>query len=128
MYFDKETREEMAILSKEVFGSAGRWRKLLENGQNELVTKTVTEEVPGENGAEPTFKDVKMPVLEANNAKLFKMKYYTFETLKEYMLELKVKRDEILAMIKKQQEEQKAKKEAELKAEQFKSSLAGSAL
>lgn len=125
---DRQTREEMNALSKEVFGASSRWQKLLTKGYPKLLTEEVEETVPAEKeGEEPKVIKVQKPVLRADGAKQSVQAYHTVESVKEMMLALKVKRDEFLAMIAQQQKEQEeAKKKAELQ-EKVQSELAGAA-
>lgn len=127
MDIPRSTREELGTLSKEIFGSTSRWQKILDKGTLELVTETVTEEVPGENGAEPTKKETQVPVL-MNGTKQFTVKRYTLDTLKGYLLELKAKREAFLAMIKKQEEEKKAQEEKAKFEKKIQETFGGSAL
>ena len=95
----RKEREELNALCKEVFGVSSKWQKL-HKGVPELVTKTITETVPGEKGAPDTTKEVIVPVLEANGAKRYKVKFYSFEELKKMVLDAKKQRDDYMAKIK----------------------------
>ncbi len=128
MYLPKEEREELSALSKEVFGTRNQWQKMITKGFSELVTKKTNEVVPGENGTEPTTREVTVPVLTEYGAKQFVTKYYTPETVKEYMLGLKKQRDEIMAMIKQQNDERKAKEEQAKALKDLNAEHGGSAL
>lgn len=127
MDISREDRERLKSLSKEIFGASGRWTKFLNNGTKELVTRKTVEIVPGENGAPDTEKEVEVPVL-MNGVKQYRQKYYTVESLLEFLTSLKIKRDEFMAMMKQQQEEAKAKKEAVEAAKKVQDELGGSAL
>lgn len=108
---DRQTREELNALSKEVFGSSSRWQKLLTDGYSELVTEEVPETIPSEvEGEEPKTTMVRRPVLNAAGQKQSVTKRHTEDSIREYMLDLKKRREEIMAMIKKQQDEQAAAK------------------
>lgn len=122
----REQRELLKALSTEIFGVSSRYQKLYE-GQ-ELVTKTVTETVPGENGAPDTQKEVKVPVLAANGAKQFRVVRRSTEEVLELLQGFKVKRDEFLAQMKQQQEEAQAAKAAEDLAKKVQEDFGGSAL
>jgi len=115
MYIDREEREELKRLSKEVFGKSGAYQKLL-NGIPELVTQLKVEEIPGENGNPGTLKETKAPVLLNGNFQ-FKQRYYTLEEIKTLMLDLK-----------KQQDERKAKIEADKLQMEVQDKAHGSAL
>jgi hypothetical protein len=127
MYLTKTEREELSQLSKEVFGARGRWQKLLNSGGLELVTRKITEEVPSETG-ESTTKETSVAVLAENGTKRFTTKYYTVESIKEYMLSLKAQRDELIAMINTQNEELKKKAEQEKLLKDINEQSGGSAL
>jgi hypothetical protein len=60
MYVERELRDQLNALSKEIFGVASRWQKMLET--TEYVTREVTETVKNEDGTE-TQKTAKRPVL-----------------------------------------------------------------
>lgn len=120
-------REELKKLSQEIFGASSKWKKFLDNGTKELVTMKKVETVPGENGAPDTQKEVDVPIL-FNGVKQYRQKYYTVESLLELFQGLKKKRDEFMAMIKKQNEEAQAKKLAEEQAKKVQDELGGSAL
>lgn len=113
MYLSKEEKEEFKAYSQEFLGSSGRWQKMLNEGIRELRTRKVMEVVPGENGGPETTKAVEIPVLTANGAKEYYQRYFTVETLREFFLEIKRKRDEFIANYKKQQEDAERKRKLE---------------
>lgn len=120
-------RKELDALSKEVFGTASRWQKMVDKGYKELLTEEVTETIPAEKeGEEPTTKVVKAPVL-LNGSQQYIVKRHTLESVKEFLLEGKKQLDEVRAQIKKHQEEALTKKQAEEKAKQIHKELSGSA-
>lgn len=128
MNLTRNERKELDALSKEVFGSSSRWQKLCTHGYDEIVTEKVTETVPAtEEGKEPTTNTVDKPVQVGNNAYKAVTKFHTVESVKEYMLEQKKRLDSIREMIKKQQEEEKARKEAEHRAQLVHEATSGSA-
>jgi len=110
MNISREERKELDALSKEVFGVSSRWHKFFK-GISELVTKTVTETVPGDKGAPDTTKEVVVPALDESGAKQFKMRFYTVEEIRKLLLGAKEQRDAYLVKIKAQQELQKLQKE-----------------
>lgn len=128
MYLEREVRDQLKALSKEIFGSQSKYQKLLDKGSTELLTKTVVETVPGENGQPDTQKEVKVPVLTQDGVKQFVQVYYTPESLLEKMVEIKNVRDKFMADMKAQQEEAEAKKAAEEKLKDLQAELAGSAV
>lgn len=108
MYLTKNQRKELSDLSQEVFGTRSRWQKMVTKGNSELITRKVTEIVEAESG-DPKTVEKTVPVLTASGVQQFENKYYTVEGVKEYMIALKKQRDEILALIQKQNEERKQK-------------------
>lgn len=101
MNITRKDREELNALSKEVFNVSSKWQKFF-RGVPELVTKTVKETVPGDNGAPDTEKEVVVPVL-LDGAKQYKTKAYSIEDCRKLLLDAKKRRDEYLAKIKEQQ-------------------------
>ena len=124
----KEQKAELTELSKQVFGSANRWNKILDKGLPTLITRKVTEEVPGENGAEPTKREAHVPVLTESGARQFQTVYHTPESLKEFMLSALKRQEELKAMIAKMQEEQQKNKEAEELRNKVHAELVGTAV
>lgn len=121
-------REELGALSQEVFGASSRYKKLMDQGYDELVTEELDEIVPGENGAPDTTRQVKVPIKREDGAFQSVRKYHTAESVKTYMLERKEMIDQIKAQLKKQQEEAAAKKAVEAQAKLVHESLVGSAV
>lgn len=121
----RKERELLSTLSKEVFGSPNRYKKLYE--YDELVTNKVEEVVPGENGAADTTKIVDVPKLY-NGVKQYVRKYRTSDEILVLLKDFKVKRDTFMAEHKKSQEEAAAKKVVEDQAKKLQEELAGSAL
>lgn len=118
-------RNELKALSKEVFGSESKYRKLYEG--KELISRKQSEVVPGENGEPDTTKVVDVPVL-MNGTKQFRVIYRTTDEVLTMLRDFKAKRDEILAQMKAQQEaDKKAKEESEL-AKKVQENLGGSAM
>jgi len=121
----REMREEMKALSKEIFGSSSKYQKLYE--QTEIVTMKKKEIIPGENGAEDTEREVTVPVL-VNGSKQSRVVRRNNAEVLELLKTFKARRDEFMAQMQKQQEEQKAKREAADKAAKLQEDLGGSAL
>jgi hypothetical protein len=103
MDIKRKEREELNALSQEVFGVATRWQKMF-RGVPELITKTVTETVPGDKGAPETTKEVVVADLDEKGAKRYKTRTYSVEECKKLLLDAKRQRDEYLAKMKAQQE------------------------
>lgn len=123
----KEQRDLMKSLSLEIFGASSKWQKLYK--YTETLTQTVTETVPGVDGAPDTTKEVKLPVfVEGTKVKQMKSKYRTTEEVMELLLSFKQKRDEYLANMRKLQAEALAKRQADENAKKLQAELAGSAV
>lgn len=125
----REDKDYLKGLSKEVFGASSRWQKLVERGYGELVTEETTEYVPNEKDpeAEGTTRKVQVPVLY-KGMKHSVITRHTVESIRTYMLERKVRLDEIRAMIAKQRADAQAKKEREEEQQRILSEASGSAL
>lgn len=122
----REVREQMKLLSSEIFGASSKWQRLYK--YDETVTTMVTETVPGENGAPDTTREVKVPVYVGEKVKQFKRQYRTTEEVLALLLDFKTKRDEYLANMKKMQEEALERRLAAEAAKKIQESLGGSAL
>jgi hypothetical protein len=139
MQISRAERSQLALLSKDVFGSSSRWQKLVDDGYEELLTEEIEETVPSEKeGEEPTKRKVQIPVLSPTGAKQYVRKYHTIESVLEFMVEQKKQLDVLRAklmqqraeLMKKIEEENAAKKkkeEEEKLAKHIQSTLSGSA-
>lgn len=120
-------REEMKVLSKEIFGNVSKWKSILEKGYMEKVTKTVIEQVPQEDGTtKPVEK--KMAVLNEHGAEYSVQKYYSVEKLKEKMLDMKAQIAENRAKLEKLQADAAKEKAAKDTALKIQESAGGSAI
>lgn len=84
MSFTKEERKELSDLSKEVFGVKGKWLKFIRNGRAELR----------KNG----FGETILPVAVGKRDRFIKKTttvYYTKETVKDLMLNMKKHNEEL---------------------------------
>lgn len=125
---NRNTRKELDPLSKEVFGSSSRWQKLVSKGHPELLTQEVEEPVPSDKeGGTVEIRKVQVPLKTATGANQYYTKHYTVESIREYMLNQRAMMDQIRAQIKKMNEEAKAKREAEEKAQRLIDEASGSA-
>jgi hypothetical protein len=107
---NRNQREELKALSREVFGAANRWQKLVEHGYQEPLTETATEYVPGEKeGDEGTVRQIQVPVKHEGKVPMQVTKRYTVDSIREYMLERKKMLEMVREQMKKNQEEAKAK-------------------
>jgi hypothetical protein len=120
-------REAMKALSKEIFGSESRYKKLFE--YDHVLTQKVKETVPGENGQPDTEREVEVPIYAkgTKNVKQSVRKYRSVEEVFQLLLDFKAKRDAFIAQMKQQQEEAKAKAEQDAKLRKVQDELAGSA-
>ena len=122
---NRQTREELNALSQEVFGASSRWQKLLNKGYSKLVTVEVLETVPSEKeGEEPQTVKVTRPVL-LNGVPQSTQERHTEESIREAMLDLKQKRDEYLATVKRLKEEKEARQAALNKVQSSGTGVAG---
>lgn len=113
----REIINEMNELSKEVFGSVSKWRKILEKGETRILTEeeTIYNPEPKEGEQEVTKRTVATLHHGPNGGKLVKHETYryTVEELKARMLEVKSQRIKLLEAMKKQEEIKEAAKEIE---------------
>jgi hypothetical protein len=84
-----------------VFNVSSKWQKFFK-GVPELVTKTITETVPGDNGAPDTTREIVVPVL-LDGAKQYKTRAYSVDECRKLLLDAKRQRDEYIAKITEQQ-------------------------
>lgn len=108
MFIERKIREELNALSKEVFGVASRWQKFID-GVKEPVTRKVIENVPGENGAPDTVREMNVQI-PYGDSKIpqYVIKQYTPQETKELLVKMKKQRDEYFAKMKEQQDLKKA--------------------
>ena len=128
--YNRKLIDELNELSKEVFGSKSRWRKLVDRGSAEVVMEDTTRL-----HADGSKETVQTPVMHvgANGGEVQQQQLvrYTPESIKEKMLFMKKQRDEMFATLLKQQEDQKAAKEglkAQEQAKNMVSAASGSSL
>ena len=121
----RAVREQLKALSMEIFGKSSRYQKLFEYDQ--VKTHKIKETVPGENGAPDTEVEKEVPLLY-NGSKQSTRRYRSVEEVLQLLLDFKAKRDEYIAQMKKQQEEAKAKADAEAQSKKVQEELGGSAL
>lgn len=126
-------RDELDALSKEVFGATSRWQTLVKKGFSQLLTEEVQEYVPGETKEDGTVGEgftrmVQVPIKRKDGALQSVMKYHDVSSVRVYMLERKAYLDKIKADIKRMQDEEKAKKDAEALAKRVHQEAQGSAV
>lgn len=121
-------RQELNALSKEVFGSSSKWQKLVNTGSHELDTEEVTEYIPPttEDGEGTTKKTEVMKLREGMPH--FTKKYYTYESIKALMLDVKAKHAAMLEQYNKMKEEEQRKKEQAELEKKTQEELSGSAV
>ena len=106
MQIDRKTKEELNQLSKEVFGSTSKWKKMVELGVGEPVQEDTTK-LTMVDGKE-VKETVKTPVLHKDAIPLSRLKRYTVNEVREFMLTVKDRQDQVRAAIKRIEEQQKA--------------------
>ncbi len=84
-------RLELNELSKELFGTTGRWRKLLRKGERSVVD----------------LKDYKGYDAKKPKVRMAEIKHYTFDTIKGYLLKIKDERQALLDKMKKSVDDKK---------------------
>lgn len=126
----REEKAELSALSKDVYGASSRWQKLINKGYDRLITEETTEYVPNaeDESKEGTTRKVQVPVLRKDGAKQSVRTYHTVDSIKAEMIERKAKLDEIRAIIKKQQDDARAKKEQGKLANTVHRELSGTAV
>jgi NADPH-dependent 7-cyano-7-deazaguanine reductase QueF-like protein len=120
-----KVRKEMEELSKVVFGSRSKYKKFIDNGIPQMVTKKVMETVPGVDGAPDTTKEVEVDVLDENGVKQIRVKHFTVDQMFAWMIELKTTHEAMVANIQAQQAAAQAQQQLE---RQLQSTHSGSAL
>lgn len=126
MYLTKKERDELSSLSREVFGRAGIWQKLIKDGYNEPALTDIVEQVPQEDGT--TKEETKqIRKLNEHGQPYSTLKFHTAESVKELMLARKAQIDEFMAKIKEQQEKAKADQQTKLLADAIHQDAQGSA-
>lgn len=130
MNITKQMRQELGVLSKDVFGSSSRWEKLVDRGYTDAVTQEVDEVVPAEKeGDEPTTKKTRQLVSATKNGgTLYRLYFHDVDSIKTYMLERKVQLDNIREMMRKSQEEAKQKAVDAEEAKKLQDKVGGSAI
>jgi hypothetical protein len=112
MDLTKDQRTELNALSKELMGSESKWKKLLDRGYLETVTEEKEEEIPGENGAEPTKRKVRVPKLEKGMV-VRTVQRHTYESLRNMLVAAKKQKDEYTAAVAKIKAEHDAARKAQ---------------
>lgn len=107
--YSRKVNEEMNTLSKEVFGTTSKWKKMIDKG----VVHSVMEEATRLNH-DGTSEKTKVPKKHVGPNKgelnLFELYHYTLESVREFMLDVKAKRQQLADAIKRINEEEKAAK------------------
>ena len=82
---DRNTREELNALSKEVFGTSSKWKKLIEVGHSDVMERDREVMIPTKKGLEKkVFKDKKSVT-----------KRYTLEEVRKIMAEVLEERKKV---------------------------------
>ena len=100
--YPREVINEMNELSKEIFGTTSKWRKILEKGQVVMMTEEETLYNPEAKEGEPEFTKRLIPALHhgPKGGKLIKheTKYYTVDELKAELVKIKTQKAEIVKL------------------------------
>jgi hypothetical protein len=131
--YPREIKEELDKLSKEVFGSSSKWKKMVEDGVIEPVLEDTKRLIPDpETDGDYKTETIKTQVSHfgANGGELskFEVKRYTVDSIKAHMLDIKARFEAFRENVKKLQEEQKAKEEADKAAKEQLGANSGSAV
>jgi hypothetical protein len=102
----REVINELNALSKETMGSSSKWRKMIELGVPELVQED-TVKLTMVDGKE-VKETVKTPVLYKDSIHAHTLKRYTVESVREFMLTVKDRQEQVRALIKRIEEQKKA--------------------
>jgi hypothetical protein len=110
MQISNEVKAELNALSKEIFGSTSKWRKMMELGVPEVVTEDTTKLkiVEGKEEKETVKTTVMHVGPNGGELPLNRLKRYTVDEVRSFMLEVKEKQEQIRAMIKRIEEQKKA--------------------
>lgn len=120
--YSREVINELNALSKEVFGTTSKWKKMIEKGVPELMQED-TKKLTIKDGKQET-ETVKTPVLytgPSGEAELHQhaLKRYTVDEVREFMLMVLDRRQQMklaLAQLEAQQKAEAAAKQVALKA------------
>lgn len=116
MEYPREVVEELNNLSFQVFGVKSKWRKMLEKGVAELVEED-TKKLTVVNGKEST-ETVKTPVLHKDQLHQYNLKKYSVESVREFMLMVLDRKEQVRQAIKRIEEQKKAEEAAKKVAEE----------
>ena len=129
MQLDSQTREELEALSKEVFGTTSRYQTLMTKGESLPVTFTVTELVPGVDGAEDTTREVEVnETVPGSKVLRLKHVYHTVESVRKRMLDIKSKQDQYRALVAQMEANKKAEQDKAKRLQDVQGQLGGSAI
>lgn len=111
--YSREVIKEMNALSKAVFGSSSKWRKMVEKGVHELIEEDTTKLTIKDGKEEKeNVKTAKMHV-GSNGGELhqYTLKHYTVEEAKEFLLTVLDRRTQLQEAIKRLEEQKKAQED-----------------
>ena len=114
--YPRETINELNALSKTVFGSSSKWRKMVEKGVRELVQED-SKRLTIKDGKEAT-ETVKTTVLYKDHIPLNTLNRYTVESVRKFMLTVLDRRAQMQEAIKRLDEQKKAEDAAKEAARQ----------
>lgn len=116
--YDRNVINELNQLSKEVFGTTSKWKKMVEKGVLELVEEE-TKKLGKDGKEEGTVKTPKYYTGPSGEAQIaqYQLHRYTVSEVREFMLTVKDRQEQVRQAIKKIEEQQKAQAEAKATAE-----------
>jgi hypothetical protein len=111
MNITREQRKELDALSKAVYGTSSKWKKLLDKGYLETLTEEKEETVPGQTNEDgtvtaPTVRKVQVPKYEHGiNILTRQVRYHTFDSMVTLLRLMKKQKDDFAAAVAKAQQE-----------------------
>lgn len=118
--YDRNVINELNQLSKEVFGSTSKWKKMVEKGVPTLMEEdTVKLTVKDGKEEKETVKTPKFYTGKDGNCEIhqYVLHRYSIPEVREFMLTVKDRQEQVRQAIKKIEEQQKAHAEAKATAE-----------
>lgn len=110
MQYPRETVNELNALSMAVFGTKSKWRKMIDLGVTEPVVEDI-KHLTVVDGKEEV-KMTKTNVLHKDQLPLFRLKHYTVSEVREFMLTVLDRREQVRQAIQKLENEKKAQEAA----------------
>lgn len=92
--YNRKTINELNALSKQVFGSTSKWKKMIEMGVTEPLLEDTKHLTIDKDGKEQT-QMIKTNVLHKDHIPLSRLKHYTVESVREFMLTILDRRKQV---------------------------------